>query len=120
MKKAETVEDYLAALPDDARATLEKVRSAILPAPGAIEKIGYGMPGFYLDGRPVAYYAAFKEHYSFFPASGGVVSALSNELQRYEVAKGTIRFPIGRPLPASLVKKLVKAKIAENEARRHR
>jgi uncharacterized protein YdhG (YjbR/CyaY superfamily) len=121
MKKAETVEDYLAALPDDARATLEKVRSAIrIAAPGAIEKIGYGMPGFYLDGRPLAYYAAFKEHCSFFPASGGVVSALSNELQRYEVAKGTIRFPIGKPLPASLVKKLVKAKIAENEARRHR
>jgi uncharacterized protein YdhG (YjbR/CyaY superfamily) len=55
-----------------------------------------------------------------FPDSGGVVSALSNEFQRYEVAKGTIRFPIGRPLPTSLVKKLVKAKIAENEARRHR
>ena len=121
MKTPKTVEEYLAALPDDARATLEKVRAAIrAAAPDAIEKIAYGMPGFYLDGHPIAYYAAFKAHCSYFAASGETTSTLAKELERYDVAKGTIRFPIGRPLPASLVKKLVKARIAENAASRLR
>ena len=119
MKNAKTVDEYLAALPDDSRATLEKVRSSIrAAAPGATEKIAYGMPGFYLDGRPVAYYAAFKGHCSYFAASGETTSTLAKDLERYHVSKGTIRVPIGKPLPASLVKKLVKARIAENEASR--
>jgi uncharacterized protein YdhG (YjbR/CyaY superfamily) len=118
VKKPNTVEGYLAAVPADARATLEKVRSAMrAAAPDAEEKISYGMPGLYMDGHPIGYYAAFKAHCSYFPASGGIISRFEKELERYEVEKGTIRFPIGKPLPASLVKKLVKAKIAENQAR---
>lgn len=118
MKKYTEVEDYLADLPEDARATLEKVRKAIRSAaPGAEEKIGYGMPGFYLDGHPLTYYSAFKAHCSLFPASPSVISTFSKELAGYELAKGTIRFPIGKPPPATLIKKIVKARIKENEAK---
>jgi uncharacterized protein YdhG (YjbR/CyaY superfamily) len=121
VKKPKTVDDYLGGLPHDARATLERVRASIrAAAPQAEERIAYGMPGYYLDGHPVAYFAGFKQHCSFFPASGDVTAALAKDLERYDVAKGTIRFPIGKPLPAALVKKLVRAKIAENEQRYRR
>jgi uncharacterized protein YdhG (YjbR/CyaY superfamily) len=118
MKKPASVDDYLADLPEDSRATLEKVRTAMRgAAPGAEEKIGYGMPGLYLNGHPLAYYAAFKEHCSLFPTSPAVVDRFADELSRYDVEKGTIRFPIGKPPPAALVKKIVKARIEENEAK---
>jgi len=115
--KPMSVEEYLAALPKDARATLEKIRQAIMAAaPTATEKIGYGMPGFSYEGRYLVYYAGFKNHCSFFPASTGVMEEFSNDLESYDVAKGTIRFPIGKPLPGTLVKKLVKARIREIDA----
>jgi uncharacterized protein YdhG (YjbR/CyaY superfamily) len=118
MKKALSVDAYLADLPDDVRATLEKVRRAIeAAAPQATETISYGMPAFAYAGRPLVYFAAFKKHCSFFPGSYAVMEAFSDELKRYDVEKGTIRFPIGKPLPATLVKKIVKARIRENEAR---
>jgi uncharacterized protein YdhG (YjbR/CyaY superfamily) len=114
MDKPKSVEAYLAALPEDVRATLEKIRQAIkAAAPTATEKIGYGMPGFYVDGRPLVYYSAFKEHCSLFPASAAVIDRLADDLQGYGLAKGTIRFPIGEPLPRPLVKKIVKAKLQE-------
>lgn len=118
MKKYATVDEYLADQPEDARATLEKLRSAIRSAaPGAVEKIGYGMPGFYLDGHPLTYYAAFKAHCSLFPASTGVIRRFAKELEGYQVAKGTIRFPIGKPPPAALVKNIVRERIRENRAK---
>jgi uncharacterized protein YdhG (YjbR/CyaY superfamily) len=120
MEKAKSVEEYLAAHPDDVRATLEKIRQAIkAAAPMATEKISYGMPSFHHQGYLV-YYAAWKNHCSFFPASNEVMETFAKELERYDVSKGTIRFPIGKPLPATLVKKIVKARIRENEARRRR
>lgn len=120
MDKANSVEEYLAALPDDARATLEKVRQAIrAAAPMATESISYGIPTFNHHGSLV-YIAAFKNHCSFFPASYEVMEAHAEELEHYDVSKGTIRFPIGKPLPAWLVEKMVKARVRENEARRKR
>jgi uncharacterized protein YdhG (YjbR/CyaY superfamily) len=120
MEKAKSVEEYLAALPDDSRATLEKVRQAIkAAAPMATEKISYGMPSFHHQGYLV-YYGAWKNHCSFFPASNEVMETYAQELERYDVSKGTIRFPIGKPLPATLVKKLVKARVREIEAVRKR
>jgi uncharacterized protein YdhG (YjbR/CyaY superfamily) len=120
MKKYGTVEEYLADQPEDVRATLEHVRRSVLNvAPNATEKIGYGMPGFYVDGRPLVYYSAFKEHCSLFPTSPGVLERLADDLKGYRLAKGTIRFPIGEPLLAPLVKKIVKAKLEElRDARR--
>ena len=114
MKRYGTVEEYLADQPKDVRETLESVRRSVLAVvPDATEKIGYGMPGFYVDGHPLVYYAAFKEHCSLFPASGGVIEKLADDLQGYGLAKGTIRFPIGEPLPPPLVKKIVKARLQE-------
>lgn len=121
MDKPASVEAYLAALPEDVRATLEKVRRSVkAAAPTATEKIGYGMPGFSYEGKYLVYYAGFKNHCSFFPASTGVMEEFEEELATYEVSKGTIRFPIGKPLPATLIKKLVKARIREIDARRKR
>jgi uncharacterized protein YdhG (YjbR/CyaY superfamily) len=117
MKKAVSVDAYLADLPDDARATLEKIRRAITAAaPKASETIAYGMPAFDYAGRPLVYYAAFKNHCSFFPASYAVMEAFSEELEPYDVEKGTVRFPIGKPLPAALVKRIVKARVREIDA----
>lgn len=113
---AKTVDDYLAALPEDKRATLEKLRKAIkAAAPKATEVISYQMPMYKQHGMVVGF-AAFKDHCSLFPGSKAVETH-KDELKAYETSKGTIRFPIGKPLPAALVKKLVKSCITENEMR---
>jgi uncharacterized protein YdhG (YjbR/CyaY superfamily) len=119
MKKYGTVEEYLADQPEDVRATLEHVRRSVrAAAPNATEKIGYGMPGFYVDGHPLVYYSAFKAHCSLFPASGAVIERFADELKGYGLAKGTIRFPVGEPLPRPLVKKIVKEKLKELQEKR--
>jgi uncharacterized protein YdhG (YjbR/CyaY superfamily) len=118
--RASDVEEYLAAVPADARATLEKLRRSIrAAAPKATEGISYQVPTFKYRGGLVAY-AAFETHCSFFVMSPPVMKRHARELRKYETATGTIRFPIGKSLPAALVKKLVKARIAENEARARR
>lgn len=116
-----SLEEYLAALPATKRAALEEVRKAIrAAAPEATEGISYQMPAFKHRGRALVGYAAFKDHCSFFPMSGSVMGAFEEELGPYETSKGTIRFPVDRPLPAAFVKKLVEARLAESEARRRR
>ncbi len=114
-KKPGSVEDYLASVPPDARAALLKLRKTIqAAAPQATEEISYQVPTFKQHGGLVAY-AAFPDHCSFFVMSTGVMRAHAAELASYPVGKGSIRFPADKPLPATLVKKLVKARIAENE-----
>jgi uncharacterized protein YdhG (YjbR/CyaY superfamily) len=116
-----SVEDYLAALPEGSRAALEKLRKAIkAAAPEATETISYRMPAFKDRGRILVYYAAFKDHYSMYPASNAVMDALGEELKPYFSGKGTIRFDADKPLPVALVKKIVKARLEENAARRKR
>src|ERR1017187_6093728 len=112
-------DEYLAAVPEPARGTLNKIRAAIhAAAPAeATEAIGYGMPTFRYKGALVGF-AAFSDHCSFFPMSGSVVEAFHSELKGYETSKGTIRFPLDKPLPATLVKKLVKARVAQNESKK--
>ena len=115
----QTVDDYLAALPEESRATLEKLRKTIkAAAPKATEMISYQMPMYKHHGMVIGF-AAFKDHCSIFPGSA-VMDAYEEELKRYDTSKGTIRFPANKPLPAALVKKLIKARIAENEARANR
>jgi len=116
-----TVEDYMAALPDGSRAALEELRTTIkAAAPEAAETISYQMPAFKDHGRILVYYAAFKDHYSLFPASEAVIESLGEELKPYVTGKGTIRFEMGKPLPTALVKRIVKARLEENAARRRR
>jgi uncharacterized protein YdhG (YjbR/CyaY superfamily) len=113
---AKDVDEYLAGVPKEARATLEKLRKTIkAAAPMASEGISYQMPMYKHHGMVVGF-AAFKDHCSLFPGSA-VMDAHKEELKRYDTSKGTIRFPASKPLPVALVKKLVKARIAENDAR---
>jgi uncharacterized protein YdhG (YjbR/CyaY superfamily) len=114
---AKDIDDYLASVPVEARAVLEKLRRTIRDAaPMATEKISWGMPAFYYKG-PLVSFGAFKDHCSFFPMSVSVMTSHKLQLKRYDTSKGTVRFPMNKPLPAALVKKLVKARIKENEAR---
>jgi uncharacterized protein YdhG (YjbR/CyaY superfamily) len=113
---AKTVDEYLAAVPEDARLALEKLRKTIkAAAPRATELISYQIPMYKHHGMLVGF-AAFKNHCSFFVGTKNV-ETYKDELKSYDTSKGTIRFPPDQPLPAALVKKLVKAHVAENEAR---
>jgi uncharacterized protein YdhG (YjbR/CyaY superfamily) len=112
------VDDYLAALPAGPRGALEALRKTIkAAAPDATEAISYQIPTFKLGGRPLVGFAAFKNHCGFYLMSTSVTEAHEDELESYDTAKGTIRFAPEEPLPAALVTKLVKARIAENEER---
>jgi uncharacterized protein YdhG (YjbR/CyaY superfamily) len=112
-----TVEDYLAALPKESRLALERLRTTIRrAAPEATEAIAYQMPAFRHRGRFLVSYAAYKDHCSLFPASGAVLEAYGDELQPYLSGKGTIRFRADEPLPASLVRKIVKKRLEELDA----
>jgi uncharacterized protein YdhG (YjbR/CyaY superfamily) len=114
-----TIDDYLATLSSDKRAALEALRKNILAAaPGAEECISYQMPGFRLDGRMLVWFGAGANHCAFYP--GGIVEAYKDELKEYDTSKGTIRFQPDNPLPAALVRKLVKARIAKNGERQRR
>ncbi|HET9262763.1 MAG TPA: DUF1801 domain-containing protein [Vicinamibacterales bacterium] len=112
--RATTIDEYLAGLSADQRAALEKLRKTIrAAAPKAEECISYSLPAFRLNGMLVAF-GASTNHCSFYPMSPATLAAHRDELEGYETSKGTIRFQPGKPLPAGLVRKLVKARIAEN------
>jgi len=110
-KKPLTHDDYLGNVPADQRAALQKLRKAIrAAAPRAEECISYGLPGFRLDGRVLCHYGSARKHCSFYP--GATIGLFAKELAGYDTSKGTIRFPADEPLPAALVKKIVKARTA--------
>lgn len=114
---AQTIDGYLAALSDDKRAALEKLRRMIrAAAPNAEECISYQLPAFRHGGMLVAF-GATDNHCAFYLMSSTTVEAHKEELKGYDTSKGTIRFQPDKPLPASLVRKLVKSRIAENEGR---
>jgi uncharacterized protein YdhG (YjbR/CyaY superfamily) len=116
--KPRTIDEYLAPLPVEKRRALEKLRSAIrASAPGAEECISYALPAFRLGGRALVAFGAGAHHCALYPMSAATIAAHHEELAGYETTKGAIRFPPGRPLPAGLVRRIVKARVAENAAR---
>jgi uncharacterized protein YdhG (YjbR/CyaY superfamily) len=118
VKAAATIDEYLAGVPDDKRVSLERLRAQIKAAvPDAIESISYGLPTFKLDGRWFVAFGVAKDYCSFY-AGAAPLEALAHELTSYRLWKGTINFPPDRPLPAKLVAKLIKVRIAEHRARR--
>ncbi len=109
-----TVDEYLASLDPDKRAALERLRRLIkTAAPGAEDCISYRLPAFRLKGRMLVWFGAAANHCSFFP--GGIVDAYKKELKGFQTSKGTVRFQPDKPLPAAVVRMLVKARAAENE-----
>ncbi len=114
-------DEYLAAVSEPARSTLNKIRAVIrsVVPPEATEAISYGMPTFRYKG-PLVCFAAFQNHCSFFPMNSSVIVQFKNELKNFQTSKGTIRFPMDKPLSTALVKKLVKARIAQNEQKTQR
>jgi uncharacterized protein YdhG (YjbR/CyaY superfamily) len=115
-----TIDEYLAGVPEPARGTLQKIRTAIRSAvpPEATEAISYGMPAFEYKGMLV-WFAAFSNHCSLFPTAS-VIEAFKNELTGFRTSKGTVHFTTDRPLPIALVKKIVKARVSQNESKRRR
>ncbi len=110
---------YLAALLPDARRALRRLRDTIrAAAPDATEGFAYGIPAFRLDGRPFLYYAAWKNHLGLYPLTAGMRRGHAAALKKYDVAKGTIRFPLSEPLPMALVRQLVRARAAEVRMKR--
>jgi len=124
MKKGSGVpkntDEYIAKVPEPARTTLKKIRAVILSVVPreATETISYGIPAFKHNGVLV-WFAAFSKHCSLFPTAS-VIEAFKNELKGYTISKGTIQFPVDKPLPATLVKKLVKARMVQNENKKRR
>src|SRR5215510_2812019 len=95
-----SVNEYIASKPKETQLVLKRVRSTIRKAvPSGEEMISYQMPVYKLDGVPVLYFAGWKQHYSLYPASDALVAAFKDELSRYDLSKGTIRFPLSEPVP---------------------
>jgi uncharacterized protein YdhG (YjbR/CyaY superfamily) len=112
------VEAYLAQVSEPARTTLEKMRAMIRAAApkGVTEAISYRIPSFQYKGGPV-WYAAFKQHCSFFPMDHSLTEEFAEELKKYKVSKGTIQFPVDQPLSKALVTRIVKSRVTLNEVK---
>ena len=116
---AEEIDDYLRSVEEPKRSTLEALRRSILDViPDAEQGISYGMPAFRSQGRTVAGFAAFKDHLSYLPHSGTVLRQLADDLAGYTMTKGSLHFPVNRPLPKAVVKKLIAARLSEARLRR--
>lgn len=113
MSKAE-IDKHLARIPEPQRSTLQSLRESILEViPEAEEVISYGFPGYKLDGKIICGFDAFKNHCSFFPHSSFVIPELEDELRNYKTSKGALQFAVDRPLPKTLVRKLIKTRLRQ-------
>jgi len=113
MKKPIDTDSYIASFPKETQKLLKQVRKAIQEAaPKAEELISYGMPAFKLNG-PVAYFAGYEHHIGFYPTGSGI-AAFTEEIKKYKSSKGAVQFPLDKPIPVTLIKKIVKFKVTEN------
>jgi uncharacterized protein YdhG (YjbR/CyaY superfamily) len=113
-RKNAQVQRYFAAQPAKTRAALRSIRSAIhATVPLAVEHFSYGIPGFTLHGRPLIWYAGWKQHVSLYPMSAAIKRTFARDLSGYEMSKGTVRFPLSGRIPTTLVKRIVAARAAE-------
>jgi uncharacterized protein YdhG (YjbR/CyaY superfamily) len=109
-----SVDDYIALQPQSAQAALRDVRTAVLHAlPGAEERISYSMPTYTLNGLPVLYFAAWKRHYSLYPASARLLSHFAGDLASCTINKSTIRFPLSEPVPRGLIRRIAEFRLLE-------
>jgi uncharacterized protein YdhG (YjbR/CyaY superfamily) len=119
--KPKTIDEYLAGVDADHRDALQKLRETIhTVAPTAEECISYGIPAFRLNKRSLVFFGAWANHCAFYPGSSNTLKKFRNELRNFQTSKGTLRFSPDKPVPVALVKKLLKARIAENNARANR
>ena len=115
MKAAVSVDAYIAAFPADIQEMLQQVRNSILQtARKAEESISYGMPAYKMNGRPLVYFAAYKNHIGFYATPAGH-EAFKKELAAYKQGKGSVQFPLDEKMPLSLIRKIVRFRMAENE-----
>jgi uncharacterized protein YdhG (YjbR/CyaY superfamily) len=110
---AKNIDEYISTFPRDIQAILQNIRKTIREvAPGAEEVIGYGVPAFKLKGEYLAYFAAFKKHVGFYPLPSAI-KRFEKELSDYETSEGTIKFPLDKPIPYSLIEKIVEFRVKE-------
>lgn len=108
-----SIDEYIRSFPEDIQKLLSEIRAAIkAAAPDATEKLSYQIPTFYLNGNLV-HFAAFKKHIGFYPTSSGI-SAFQDELKGFKSAKGSVQFPLDKPMPIDLIKRIVKYRVGEN------
>jgi uncharacterized protein YdhG (YjbR/CyaY superfamily) len=116
-RKPETIDEYLAGVNADHRDALQRIRQTIhAVAPNTEECISYGIPAFRLNGRSLVFFGAWANHCALYPGSSATLKKFQNELRDFQTSKGTLRFSPDKPVPVALVKKLLKARIAENNA----
>jgi len=109
-----SVEDYIIHFPRDTQILLKKIRTTILEkAPNAIENISYGMPGYKTNGKPLVYFAAFKNHIGFYATPTGH-KEFAGELSKYKTGKGSVQFPLDQPIPFDLIERIVEFRVKEN------
>ena len=117
MKKANSVEEYIADFPKEMQVILQQVRAAIKAnAPDAVEQISYGMPGYKLNGHPLVYFGGFKNHIGFFATPSGH-EAFAEELSKYKQGKGSVQFPLDQPMPLDLIARIVRFQVQGNLAK---
>jgi uncharacterized protein YdhG (YjbR/CyaY superfamily) len=114
-----TVDEYIAKFPKDVRDVLEELRRVIREAaPEAEEAMSYGMPAFKLHGKSLVYFAAWKSHVGFYPGGPSAIEAFKKELSPFKQSKGTVQFPLDKPIPFDLVRKIVEFRVKENESKK--
>lgn len=115
--KHSSIDEYIAGFPEDVQKVLQEIRGVIREAaPGAVETISYDMPTFNLNGTYLIYFAGWKKHVALYPVTGKISGTLSTELSNYKGTKGSVHFPLNKPMPLDLIRKITELRVAENQA----